>query len=196
MITFSTPNFRITCRTVLRTLEPVLQHIVPQHYLKGFCDPQPARRQGQVLWEFRLDGDDVIRQHSPKNLGRIRDYYSVPKDGAMDPAIEGGLSVIESGAAPVIAKLRSENFAMSEEDRQWIAAFIALQMVRGPAFRDHVEATMGRLGMTVIKAMGRHPDALASLIREVPEIKDEDRTPSKVDELAKMAAEAEKHFKV
>jgi hypothetical protein len=78
----------------------VLQHIVPQHYLKGFCDPRPSRRQGRVLWEFRLKADGAVLQRAPKNVGRIRDYYSVPKDGAMDPAIEGALSVIESGAAP------------------------------------------------------------------------------------------------
>jgi hypothetical protein len=103
----------------------VLQHIVPQHYLKGFCDPQPSRRQGQVLWEFRLKDDDVVRHRSPKNVGRIRDYYSVPKNGVMDPAIEGGLSVIESGAASVIAKVRVGNVAISEEERQWLTAFIA-----------------------------------------------------------------------
>src|SRR5207253_1895015 len=39
-------------------------------------------------------------------------------------------------------------------------------------------------------------EAFARLLREVPEIKDEDRTPSKIEELAKMAADPEKHFKI
>jgi uncharacterized protein DUF4238 len=174
----------------------VLQHIVPHHYLKGFCDPQPSKRQGPVVWEFRLKGDGVVRQRSPKNVGRIRDYYSVPIDGVMDPAIEGGLSTIESGAAPVIAKLRGGNFTVGEEERQWLAAFIALQMVRGPAHRDHVQAFIAMVGTNWLRAMGRRPEALGQLLREVPGIKDEDRTPARVQELARMAAEPEKHFKI
>src|SRR2546426_695061 len=46
----------------------------------------------------------------------------------------------------VIAKLRAGDIAISEEERQWLAAFIALSMVRGPAARDHVEARVVKVG--------------------------------------------------
>ena len=164
------------------------QHIVPQHYLKGFCDPQPSKRQGRVLWEFRLK-EDVVRQRSPKNVGRISDYYSIPKDGGvLDAAIEGGLSKIESGVAPVIAKLRAGTFTLSDDERLWLATFIAIQMVRGPAFRDHVEAAMGTMGTIMVKAMARRPEYLARILRELPEIKDKDGAPPTVEKLTKVVS--------
>jgi hypothetical protein len=96
----------------------------------------------------------------------------------------------------LIAKLRAGNVALSEEERQWLAAFIALQMVRGPALRDHVQALVAMIGTNMLRAMGRRPEAFARLFREVPGIKDEDKTPAKIEELARMAAEPEKHFKI
>src|SRR5262249_59376125 len=159
-----------------------------------FCDPQPSRRQGPVLWEFRLKGDSAVRQRSPKNVGRIGDYYSVPKDGAMDPAVETALSKIESGAAPVIAKLRAGDIAISDDERVWLAAFIALQMVRGPAFRDHVESFVGTVGTAMLRAMARSPEYRAELLRRFPGAL-EDGTP-KAEALANMMADPSRHFVV
>ena len=96
----------------------------------------------------------------------------------------------------MIAKLRTGDIAIGEEERQWLAAFIALQMVRGPALRDQAEAMVAAIGTNMLRAKGRRPEAFARLFREVPGIKNEDKTPEKVEELARMAAEPEKHFKI
>lgn len=174
----------------------MLQHIVPQHYLKGFCDPVPSKRQGRVVWEFRFK-DDVVCRRAPKNVGRIADYYSVETaDGLHNPAIEGVLSQIESRTAPIIARLRDEHLALADEDRWWLAMFIAFQMVRGPAFRDHVEKALGLIGTVMLRAMARREEYFARVLRETPGIAEEDRTPAKIEEFRRMAAEPEKHFEI
>jgi hypothetical protein len=52
------------------------------------------------------------------------------------------------------------------------------------------------IGTNMLRAMGRRPEAFARLFREVPGIKDEDKTTEKIEELARMAADPEKHFKI
>lgn len=96
----------------------------------------------------------------------------------------------------MIAKLRVGNIALSDEERGWLAGFIGFQMVRGPAFRDLVEASAATIALQTIKAMGRRPEYLARRLREVPELKGRDWTPEEIEDLAKKAAAAEKHFKV
>jgi hypothetical protein len=48
----------------------------------------------------------------------------------------------------------------------------------------------------MLKAVGRQPEHLAKVLREIPGIGDDEKSLPKIEELAKEAASAEKHLKV
>jgi hypothetical protein len=109
----------------------VAHHFVSAFYLAGFVDPERAKR----LWQYdKVRGG--VDPSSPRDAARRTDYHSIPKiDGTIDTSVEDCLARIEDQAAPVLRKLTARE-VIDNRERSIVSYFVALMLVRVPAFRD------------------------------------------------------------
>lgn len=133
---------------------PHKHHFVPKSYLAGFCRENSDRF---ALFD-RARGVFRDRQR-PAEVAHIRDYYAFPTaDGETSFEVERALGDIESKALPVIRKI-DEQAAITNEDRQALALYVAFQHTRTPVFQHTVEG-MGTHLLRRIAEMAHGRDEL------------------------------------
>lgn len=110
--------------------DPRRHHTVPALHLRGF-----ANDRGQVRIVAR---DDFKRTFiaSVDDATVQRDFYAVETPSGLSQHVEQLLSVLETNAAPAIARMLGSTFPPSEDDRAHIAAFVATQWLRGWDMRE------------------------------------------------------------
>ena len=112
-------------------------HFVPQFYLKGFIDPASKDLHNPYLWVVDLQ-DRIVMKKGPENVARIVGFYDWDELGDIAPSIEDIYSKIESRAAPVVARIRNNDFHMTMGDRYNLSIFIGFQISRTPFARSLV----------------------------------------------------------
>lgn len=117
-------------------------HTVPQMYVRRFADAR-----NRVLLAAR---DDPSQRHlsSVKNACCETDFYAVDSTGADAQIFETLLSKVETKAAAGIDELLSSGSAGSS--RHALALFLAIQRVRGPAFRRRFLQVSDAISPTVL----------------------------------------------
>ena len=128
-------------------------HIVPQGYLRAWCDDgvlatgRPGSRATQLL--------------PPQTVGVRRGFYAERQlDGTYVDRLEPAMSPVESDA---VALMRSaeEHWPLGGSDRATLAEFMALQFVRTPAWRAWYEHAL-RNAIGDLRADGAHrPEVVA-----------------------------------
>jgi Protein of unknown function (DUF4238) len=141
---------------------PTNQHYVPQLLLRGFATPN--RKQ---IYVFDKQTEKVFRS-SVRNLACERGFYYLDDDG--DPErLDRWLQRLEEKTAPVIRSIRNQRAVnqLDGKERQWIAAFIAVQHVRT---RHHREfwGDLNRQMADVLREMGADPNKVKNF-REMTE---------------------------
>lgn len=118
-------------------------HHVQRAYLKGFCSLQNPSE----LWEYDKKTKKISnRIKSVSEICSIHRYHSFKReDGTFDDhTIENALSKIENSFNRSLRNLSPpqeiQKYKISETDQFNIANYIALQIVRGPMFRDKVHS--------------------------------------------------------
>ena len=122
--------------------EPRKHHFVPQWYLRQFG----SKRQIGVF-------DKASGQYGaarPKDIAFIEGLYDLDHPILARTAVERLLSNIESCAAPAFRLLASQGVdALSDEQREDVAAFVAAQQLRvpshGDALRRFVSSSLDRV---------------------------------------------------
>src|SRR5262249_2945209 len=110
------------------------QHFTSRFYLAGFTDPCDL----SSLWIYDKERLSIARS-SPKDAGRRRHYYSIPKiDGTRDLSVEDALAVAENQTAPLWERLIGGG-PFDNKERSVISFFLALLLIRVPAFRGAIE---------------------------------------------------------
>jgi hypothetical protein len=106
-------------------------HYLPQFHLRGFAD-------GETITTVELPGDRSYNQPVRKAASENH-LYSLPghPDGA--DVFEKALSQLEGDVASIFADIVSGTWPLSEESRDTLAYFVALQMARGPEQRRNME---------------------------------------------------------
>ncbi len=102
-------------------------HTIPRLHLRGFATPEEMVVQLDLTTGHRTDvsvGDATV----------IKDFYTIVlPDGTRSDAWEDWLSDIESQIAPALRRaIDMPKFSLSDEDRERLARWIALQYLRGP----------------------------------------------------------------
>ena len=119
--------------------EPRHHHIVPRFHLKRF-----ANERGQVKVVARDDFRKIFVTSVDDILAQ-RDFYTVDTDGESSQDVEKMLSAIEGECAEVTRLLLEGVFPPAEENRGRVAAFLALQWVRGWGMRRDMEHFLGHM---------------------------------------------------
>jgi hypothetical protein len=132
---------------------PRRHHTVPQFYLRSFADDR-----GRVRVVARDGSADFIT--STANAFVERDYYTVASVHAEDDhgLIEGLYAEVEGQVAPVLEKLRDDEFPLDGQDRADFAAFLSLQVTRGREFRQMVGRVTEQLGRVMMETAATAPD--------------------------------------
>jgi hypothetical protein len=127
-------------------------HVVPAGYLRAWADGKQIAMRRAGTPESRLIG--------VKAAGVRRNFYrrQRPKTGETIYDIEHSLSTAESVALPVIADIRVR-WPLTPEDKGKLAQFLALQHLRGEAFRRW----HGRRIASILDAARVHPEELLTV---------------------------------
>ena len=102
-------------------------HVVPRLHLRGFATPD-----GRIT---QIDLDTGRRREvSISDAAVIRDFYTVvTPDGTRTDAWERWLSEVEDDIAPALRRaVEMPEFRLTDDDRERLARWIALQYLRGP----------------------------------------------------------------
>lgn len=115
--------------------EPILQHLVPQWYLRRFADSKNRIR--------RINKDGSINEvRSIKRIAAERNFYTFDEEGMPSFAFEEALSVIEGRAAGATRRMVRDGFPLREMDRDALSFFLAMQIERGRYSREWLDGFM------------------------------------------------------
>lgn len=105
-------------------------HYVPESYLKRFSSDK-------ALWVFDIERNE-LRAQTPRDTATKGYFYALEdKDGKRSYAIEEALSEVEGALASVMERIEATE-QLAESEKQTVAYFAALQMLRGPDFHEDV----------------------------------------------------------
>lgn len=116
-------------------------HYVPRMLLRGFATDN------DMITAVRLPGDTTFTA-TTKSVGAKKHLYSVDVDGQEPDAFEKMLGNVEAVASRIIRQVVEGRVRLSQEDRNGLAFFIALQAARGPATKlsmEHIASEALRL---------------------------------------------------
>ena len=111
-------------------MEKKNQHVIPECYLKAWCDPATPKNYAPYVWVHTRDGSST-RKRAPQKLFTETDFYTVKlDDGSRSLVIEDSFSVIEDRFAR-LRNNRLKDFAkLSEEERALLCVFTAMMSTR------------------------------------------------------------------
>lgn len=105
------------------------QHIIPQVYLRAFCDPRPPAAHPApkpfmpALWVHSPSLEGTPRRVAPKNVAHAHRAYTLKQDNPDRPWIEESLSRLEDMYASAMARVGSSD-PLTIEDRGLLSLFI------------------------------------------------------------------------
>lgn len=122
--------------------EPRKHHYVPQWYLRQF-----GTKREIAVYDKRNGAFSVVR---PKDVAFEVGLYDLDHPSLPRWAFEKVLSNVENHAAPVVRKAITSGLdALTDEEREDIAAFVATQQLRVPSHRlliaKNLSATLDRI---------------------------------------------------
>lgn len=107
-------------------------HYVPRMLLRGFATEK------DMITAVRLPGDTTFTV-STKSVAAKKHLYSVVVEGQEPDAFEKMLGSVEADASRIIRRVVAGRVRLSEEDRNRLAFFIAIQAARGPETKNSME---------------------------------------------------------
>jgi hypothetical protein len=125
-----------------------LHHTVPRFYLRGFAND------AERITTVRLPGDNRYTQ----TIGRAaatNHFYSIDGHPQGPDVFERTLSQLEGDAASVLRAIEDGAWPLSEEQRETLGTFMAVQIVRGPDHRRTMEYLAAQTTRLEVEFTGR-----------------------------------------
>lgn len=128
--------------------EAKLHHINPQFVLRCFAD------ENERITTIRLP-ERKSRTSHVRGTGAENHLYSIPNHPHGSDVFEKALGAgIETETARIFERVGRGEWPLLQGDRDTLAEFIALQLVRGPEQRRLMESTASRLVKSTISHLG------------------------------------------
>src|ERR1700721_695045 len=153
------------------------QHYVPQLLLRGF-----AAGNRKQLYVFDKTNEKVFRS-SVRNLACERGFYYL-QDGDDPNRVDRWLGKLEEATAQIIQSLpaRKTLNPLQAAERQWLAAFVAVQHVRTRHHRE-LSANINQQIADIIRETGTEPNSVENF-RELTDAEIHEFTINDVPRLA------------
>jgi hypothetical protein len=139
----------------------MLAHYLPRCYLDAFT------RDKRLFVFDRATGK--LRRDSPMNVAAITDYYIVTNEaGERDGSVEHGLlSDVEFAASPLLRRL-ARGEAISDEEHDVVATFLAFLCTRVPAFEETFAELNNQIAQEVFRRAAGTPKKAAVFLAAHP----------------------------
>ena len=148
--------------------QPKGQHFVHRASVEAFQDPTFATRREPALWVY-MPGKHPFRQR-PERVAKRNYYYCYERDGRRDFSVETEmLQALEGYSTPILEKLSSGNFALTDEERLNFAGYVALTFTRVPVFQERTDRLVALMQAKQLEAVIHTPGALEGFAREIGE---------------------------
>jgi len=126
-------------------VERKFQHVIPNCYLKAWCDPRTPDGQCPFIWRISKDGQRRVKRAPGKSF-RANDRYTIKIPGEPRNLIaEDVLGRIENDYVGVIERLKQEK-VLDIRDRACLCAFAAVMHSRTTAMSDHWRSIWETIG--------------------------------------------------
>jgi Protein of unknown function (DUF4238) len=118
-----------------------LQHYVPQLLLRLHVNNPSARRGTEQVWCFDKLTDNVFSPNIAGILAATR-FYEMEIDGKI-VSLEESLTQIEDAVSPILIRIVETRTLrdLNDAERQAVASFCAVQLVRTQAYREQMHDT-------------------------------------------------------
>lgn len=140
-----------------------LQHYVPQLLLRLHVNNPSARRGTEQVWCFDKRTDNVFSPNIAGILASTR-FYEIEIDGEV-VSLEESLTTIENAVSPILTRIVDTRTLqdLTDAERQTVASFCAVQLVRTPGFRQQMRDTHEAV-VEALKKRGLDISQQASLV--------------------------------
>ena len=135
------------------------QHIIPNCYLKAWCDPNCPPEQSPYIWRISRDGSERKRKSPEKSFTETDKYTIHLPDGSRSLVIEDTLGHIENQFPGLVERLRGRA-SLTSEERVHLCAFAAAMHTRTTAMGAHWKSQAQQSHDQVVeleKALGLEP---------------------------------------
>lgn len=136
------------------------QHVVSRFYLRGFANDK------KIIRRVELPGDSTCDQ-SITDATVVKDIYNITlPDGTVSDAFETVFADVEADAAKaLITAVTNESWPLPPDQREAIAAWAALQHLRGQSARSAITEIQAAILGLLVRTAGKEP--LRELISRV-----------------------------
>jgi Protein of unknown function (DUF4238) len=125
------------------------QHIIPECYLRAWCDPNPPAGHQPFIWKISKTGVWVTKR-SPEKSFTATDKYTIRlPNGARNLVIEDMLGKVETDFVRALAKVRKRQ-KLGVTDRAHLCVFAAAMHSRTVSMAEHWKTQMSRLHEMVV----------------------------------------------
>lgn len=112
------------------------QHVIPNCYLKSWCDPRTPEAHNPYIWRISSDGTQK-KKKSPEKSFRANNRYTITMpDGGRNLVIENTLGGIESQFVNVLSRVRRRE-RLTPRDKAHLCLFTAAMHARSVAVGEH-----------------------------------------------------------
>jgi hypothetical protein len=131
------------------------QHVIPNCYLKAWCDPHTPNGQTPYIWRIARDGHSK-KNKSPEKSFTATDRYTITlPDGARNLVVENTLDGLENAFVSVRKRIvRREN--LTTRDRVTLCMFTAAMRSRTIRAGNHWQKTAQRVHEMVSSMEKQH----------------------------------------
>lgn len=120
------------------------QHLIPNCYLKAWCDPRTPETQTPYIWRIGRDGSSK-KKKSPEKSFTATDRYTIAlPTGEKNLMVENTLAGLENAFVSVRAKIERKE-ELTQEDRATLCLFAAAMHSRTKRAGDHWQQTTQQL---------------------------------------------------
>ena len=117
------------------------QHVIPQSYLKPWCDPQTPDGMEPYVWLISKDGN-TTRKRSPKKSFTETDMYTIRlPDGGRELIVEDSLAQIEGRYVDLVTSKLARRQRLTPEEYAELCVFGAAMSVRTKSQQTHWQKT-------------------------------------------------------
>ncbi len=151
-----------------KAIEPVKQHLIPNSYLKAWCDPRTPEGQTPYIWRIARDGSSK-KNKAPAKSFTANDRYTITlPNGDESLIVENTLGGLENAFVGLRAKIENRE-ALSREDKITLCSFAAAMQARTRRSGDHWKDTAQQLH-DLVSSMEQQHNAEPSTSRQTKQM--------------------------
>jgi hypothetical protein len=131
------------------------QHLIPNCYLKAWCDPRTPADQTPYIWRIARDGNSK-KNKAPEKSFTATDRYTIKlPSGEKDLIVENTLAGLENAFVSVRGKIERQE-TLTNEERATLCLFTAAMHSRTRRAGDHWQQTAQQIHEIVSSMEEQH----------------------------------------